>query len=56
VVQLDVGKIARVAGDVGDQEAGWLRGWEHRSSPEWEIATVITIRPGISDPLAAASS
>ena len=26
VVQLDVGEIARVSGDVGDQEAGWSRG------------------------------
>ncbi len=26
VVQLDVGEVARVAGDVGDQEAGGLRG------------------------------
>src|SRR4029079_14063540 len=29
VVELDVGEMARVAGDVRDQEAGGLRGWGH---------------------------
>ena len=32
VVQLDVGEIARVTGDVGDQEAGGLSDGGHRSS------------------------
>jgi hypothetical protein len=31
--QLDIGEVARVAGDVGDQETGGLSGWEHRFSP-----------------------
>ena len=30
VVELDVGEVAGVAGDVGDQEAGGLRGGGHR--------------------------
>src|SRR4051812_3184556 len=30
VIELDVGEIPRVAGDVGDQETGSLRGWGHR--------------------------
>ena len=34
VVQLDLGEVAGVPGDVGDQEAGRLRGWGHRSSEE----------------------
>ena len=46
VVQLDVGEVAGVPGDVGDQEAGGLRGWEHCSSLQSEITTVMTIRRG----------
>ncbi len=37
VVQLDVGEVARVAGDVGDQEAGGLRAWKHRSSSDEKV-------------------
>ena len=38
VVELDVGEVARVAGDVGDQEAGLLGGWGHPA----------TIRPALA--------
>ena len=44
VVQLDLTEVARVPGDVGDQEAGGLRGREHRPLSGVGIATVITIR------------
>ncbi len=33
MVELDIGQVAGVPGDVGDQEAGRLWGREHRSSP-----------------------
>ena len=36
MVQLDVGQVAGVAGDVGDQEAGGLRGREHRAQSRGE--------------------
>ena len=42
VVQFDVGEVARVSRDVGDQEAGWLRGWRHRSSPEGRSRQVVS--------------
>ena len=44
VVQLDVGEVAGIPGDVGDQEAGRLRAREHGSSSESGPRRFVTIR------------